>query len=359
MTRPLRARVQLHALTQNLARVRQLAPASRVMAVVKADGYGHGLGAVAAALADADAFGVTTIDEALVLRAALANARVVLLEGHFEGDELGVVVEHGFDLVVHQTRQVEELAALTAAPGLRVWLKVDTGMSRLGFAPAEVACHWQRLRDAPAVADDIVFMTHLACADDRDDPMTIGQQMRLTEARGEFPGACSIANSAGIVGWPDTHHEWVRPGIMLYGVSPFPGVTAARLGLAPAMALESRVIEVRSCRAGDSVGYGATFRCPEAMPVGVVAAGYGDGYPRHAPNGTPVLVDGQRVPLAGRVSMDMLTVDLRTRPHTRVGDAVELWGPGLPVAEVASAAGTIAYELLCGVAPRVPREYVR
>ncbi|MDZ7752333.1 MAG: alanine racemase [Gammaproteobacteria bacterium] len=358
MTRPLRARIQLHALTHNLARVRRLAPASRVMAVVKADGYGHGLGPVAGALADADAFGVTTLDEALALRAALPAARVVLLEGHFHRDELGVVMEHGLDLVVHQARQVEELEAVTAAAGLGVWLKVDTGMSRLGFAPAEVACHWQRLRDAPAVADDIVFMTHLACADDRDDPMSVGQQMRLVEARGELPGACSIANSAGIAGWPDSHHEWVRPGIMLYGVSPLQGVTAAGLGLVPAMALESRLIEVRHCRAGATVGYGATFRCPEAMPVGVVAAGYGDGYPRHAPSGTPVLVDGHRVPLAGRVSMDMITVDLRTRPHTRIGDPVELWGPGLPVAEVAGAAGTIAYELLCGVAPRVPREYV-
>lgn len=356
MTRPLRARIHPDALHHNLERVRAQAPRSRVLAVVKADAYGHGLAAAAGALCGADGFGVLSLEEAAGLRRLGVTKPIWLLEGFFEPAELDEAAALGVALCLHHPEQVAQLADARARP-LKLWLKLDTGMHRLGLAPERLPAVLERLRGLTGVVVEGV-MSHLANADDPEDPTTPEQLRRLHAAvdRARWAGPLSLANSAGVMAWPQTHLDWVRPGIMLYGSSPVAGRSAAQLDLRPAMTLESRLIAVNPLRRGDRVGYGGTFTCPEDMPVGVVACGYGDGYPRHAPNGTPVQVGGVRVALAGRVSMDMITVDLRPVPHARPGDPVVLWGPGLPVDEVAAAAGTIAYELLTGVTRRVPRE---
>jgi len=356
MTRPVRARIDLSALTFNLTQVRRAAPDSRVMAVIKADGYGHGMLAVAGALGAADAFAVASLEEALQLRAAGVSKPVLLLEGVFAADELSAVVEHRFELVVHHEEQLDWLRTLDAGADLIVWLKVNTGMNRLGFAPELALDAWDRLTDMPAVVGQR-WMSHFACADEPQHPANTKQETAFRELRAQRPAPGSLANSAALLTRPASHFDWVRPGIMLYGASPMAAGGGAPVELRPVMTLESALIAVHQCRAGDAVGYGQGWMCPEDMPIGIVAAGYGDGYPRHVPSGTPVRLNGQTVPLIGRVSMDMLCVDLRTQPGARVGDPVVLWGDGLPVETIAEAAGTISYALLCGVTPRVPRVY--
>jgi len=355
VSRPLRALVDPAALGHNLGRVRAVAPGRRVMAIIKADGYGHGLLRVADSLQGADAFAVASLEEGLGLRAHGVRVPVLLLEGVFEAEELELAAQQSLDLVVHHRWQIEALDRARLPRPVRVWLKLDTGMHRLGFPAEEAAGLRARLGVSPNVAGPVRFMTHLACADDLEDAATAAQLARLRAALAGLPGEVSIANSAGVLGWPETRADWVRPGIMLYGASPFPGRRGRDDGLLPVMTLETCLIAVNRCAAGEAVGYGATWRCPEAMPVGVAAVGYGDGYPRHLPSGSPVLVRGVRVPLVGRVSMDMVTLDLRTLPEARPGDRVVLWGEALPVEEVAEAAGTIAYQLLCGLTTRVPR----
>lgn len=344
--------IDLAALRHNLQRVRQAAPGCRVMAAVKANGYGHGLVRVAQALSDTDAFGVACINEALALRTAGINAPITLLEGFFHVDEISLIEELQLDLLLHHADQIATLERATIRKPIRVWLKIDTGMHRLGVSPQSTASLWQRLEQHPQL-QPMGQMTHLARADELDHPATAEQLLLFRRATESLPGERAIANSAGVLGWPETHGDWVRPGIMLYGVSPFVGGRAAEHDLKPVMTLSSELIAVNMMQKGDAVGYGGTWICPEAMPVGVVAVGYGDGYPRHAPNGTPVLVNGQRVSMIGRVSMDMICVDLRSQPEARIGDPVVLWGKGLPVEEIAEAAGTIAYELLCSVTQRV------
>jgi len=365
MTRPTRALIDISALRHNFQQVRKAAPGCRVVAVVKADAYGHGAVPVARALDDADAFAVARIDEAKVLRAQAVNKPIILLPGVSTSDELAEAADLKLDLVVHHECQVEvlERAALGESldDGLGVWLKVDSGMHRLGFAPGRVTAIWDRLEACEAVAAPIRLMTHLARADEADKTSTRAQiacfQAVFQSCQAQSRQAqTSLANSAGVLGWPESHGDWVRPGIMLYGVSPFIGPHDGSYDLRPVMTLTSRLVAVNELRKGDAIGYGGTWTCPEDMPVGVVSAGYADGYPRHAPSGTPVLVNNARVPLVGRVSMDMLSVDLRSQPTARPGDPVILWGRGLPVEEIAERAGSIAYELLSRVAPRVPRE---
>jgi len=355
MTRATRAIIQLGALQHNLDIARQHAPTSRLMAVIKANGYGHGIIEVAQALHEADAFGVACIDEAISLREAGIQQPVVLLEGFVQPSDLNLI--NGFDLqpVIHHTYQVEMLEQHTGQP-MDVWLKIDTGMHRLGLAPAEANAVEARLRATSGVRH-ICYMTHLANADDRDDAFTRQQIEQFDHAIAGSDWPCSIANSAGILGWPEASRDWNRPGIMLYGVSPFVNGTAAQHDLQPVMTLQSELIAINHFQQGDPVGYGGSWRCPEAMPVGVVAIGYGDGYPRHVPSGTPVLLNGRRIPIVGRVSMDMLCLDLRQYPEARLGETVTLWGEGLPVEEIATAADTIAYELLCKVTSRVTFEY--
>ncbi|OGT19602.1 MAG: alanine racemase [Gammaproteobacteria bacterium RBG_16_57_12] len=358
MSRKACARIDLKALRHNLAQVRAAAPGAKVMAVIKANGYGHGLVRMATALQEADGFGVACIEEALQLREAGIKQRILLLEGFFSGDELPLIQRHGLDITVHHEAQIAYLEALprnnqTQSHPLSVWLKIDTGMHRLGISSGKAREAYHRLRRCPFVAEDLRLLTHLACADDPASPVTAQQVATFQQVAGVLDGERSLANSAAILGVRDSHADWVRPGIMLYGVSPFLTGTGEDHGLKPVMTVISELIAVNHFRKGDAVGYGGAWVCPEDMPVGMVAFGYGDGYPRHAREGTPVVVNGKRVPLIGRVSMDMLCVDLRTQPKAAIGDPVQLWGRDLPVEEVASHAGTISYELLCGVSARV------
>lgn len=350
--RPTQVHIDLSALRHNLQQVRRAAPNSRVMAAIKANGYGHGLIRVARALEESDGFGVACLNEALQLRDAGIEAPITLLEGFFHTDELPLIEEHGLDLVLHHPQQIESLLNAAIRGPIKVWLKVDSGMHRLGVRPDEAAHWWQRLHQHRAL-EPLGQMTHLADADELSRPETPEQLTLFAQASERLGGEKSIANSAGILGWPQSHADVVRPGIMLYGVSPFVGGRAAGNDLQPVMTFSSALIAVNQLKKGEAIGYGGTWRCPEDMPVGVVAVGYGDGYPRHAANGTPVLVNGQRAGLVGRVSMDMITVDLRGQPEAKVGDPVILWGEGLPAEEVAEASDTIAYELFCGVTPRV------
>lgn len=355
MSRAAWAEINLSALRQNLLRARALAPRARVVAVVKANGYGHGIVRVARALDGADAFGVASIDEALELRSAGISHPIVLLEGLFEAGELPLAQQERLDVVIHHETQLQmlERAALPGVAPLRVWIKFDTGMHRLGFDDARAEAILQRVADCKNIAPDWTVMTHLACADERDANATPQQVARFEGIACGVPCTRSMANSAGILAWPQTHYDWVRPGLMLYGVSPFGDRSAVQDHLQSVMTVHSQLIAVNACKKGDAVGYGGAYVCPENMSVGVVAFGYGDGYPRHAVNGTPLLVNGQRVPLIGRVSMDMTTVDLRSQPQARVGDPVVLWGEGLPVEEIARHAQTIPYELVCGITQRV------
>lgn len=356
MTRGTRAVVDLQALRHNLSVARQAGGGAQVMAVIKANGYGHGLLPVAQALVGADAYAVSCLEEAIPLRQAGLTQPILLLEGIYREDELEAVAEHELDLLIHSPWQIECLERSPRRDRYTCWLKLDSGMHRLGFAPDTARAAYQRLQACAAVAPHIRLITHLACADDRNDRYT-ERQLEVFAAAGDgLPGERSIANSAGLLGWPDSRADWVRPGIMLYGSSPFVDDGEAP-ALEPVMTLESRLIAINRCRAGDRIGYAGTFTCPEDMPVGVVSIGYGDGYPRHAPTGTPVLVSGRRSQLLGRVSMDMICVDLRGLDDCCINDPVVLWGRGLPAEEVARAAGTISYELFCQLTPRVRFEY--
>ena len=353
MSRATTATIHVDALRHNLAQVRALAPNSRVMAVVKADGYGHGLERVARALAGADAFGVAALADAERLRAAGLSQRIVLLSGFDEASDLSQLRQLGVDTVVHHESQLAMLENDDAALPIRVWLKIDTGMHRLGFAPELAAGLQARLKALANVADDITLMTHFASSDEFGGQQTRLQLRSFTGAAGVFAGEQSLANSAAILGWPDAHGDWVRAGGALYGLSVVAGKTGADFGLKPAMTLSTRLIAINRIAKGERIGYSATWACPEDMDVGVAAIGYGDGYPRRAPPGTPVLVNGVRVPVIGRVSMDLMTLDLRAAPQASVGDLVTLWGPDLPVEVVAAAAETISYELTCSITRRV------
>ncbi|MFA5683017.1 MAG: alanine racemase [Lysobacteraceae bacterium] len=353
MSRATAATIHLDALRGNLAAVRRLAPASRVLAVVKADGYGHGLERVAMALEGADAFGVAALSDAERLRAAGLSQRIVLLSGFDEPADLAQLRRLRVDTVVHHDSQLRMLEADGGGQPLRVWLKIDSGMHRLGFAPEEAASAHGRLRQLAGVDPDIVLMTHLARSDEFGEPTTTRQRQCFEQAVAALPGPRSLANSAAVLGWPDTHADWIRVGGALYGLSAVAGQPGSRFGLAPAMTLSTRLVAVKQIAAGEPIGYGGAFTASRAMRIGIAAIGYGDGYPRVVPSGTPVLVGERRVATVGRVSMDLLAVDLRNAPEARTGDPVVLWGRGLPVEEIAEAAGTIGYELTCGITRRV------
>lgn len=353
MTRPARALIDLRALRHNLNRAREAASGARVMAVVKANAYGHGLLPVARALDGADAFGVAKLDEGLSLRTAGVTAPVVLLSGVESNQDLQEARGQQLDIVVHSEHQIAMIEGAPSGPRLKAWLKLDTGMHRLGFPAAVLQRNYARLSRCATVIESVLLMTHLA---DADVPQSqrVAEQIAAFEAETRGMSAeRSIANSGGLLGWAEARADWVRPGIMLYGISPFAGGSGAEHGLVPAMSVDTRLIAVNQVERGDRIGYGGTYVCEQPMRIGVAAIGYGDGYPRHAPSGTPVLVDGVRCPLAGRVSMDLITIDLRPNPEAQPGDRVVLWGRGLPAEEVAAHVGTIAYELVCRMAPRV------
>ncbi len=376
--RPLVARIDAAALAHNLLLARRHAGRARVLAVIKANGYGHGLLRVAEALRAADGFAVLTLDEAAALRTQGYTHPIVLLEGWFHVDELPEIARLRLRPVIHREDQAELLARTRLDNRIDVFVKIDTGMHRLGLPPQRLAAVLEKLHAAPHVGS-LTLMTHFACADDpgigvaaqlagfwaavRDLPLRGAaaegsHTPPLLRGEGAFPYPITLANSAALLAYPETRGDWVRPGILLYGASPFPGQTGEALGLLPAMTLMSALIAIQPVRRGEGVGYGAAFVAPRDMRIGIVACGYADGYPRHAGTGAPILVEGRLTRTLGRVSMDMLAVDLTDVPQAHIGSPVTLWGAGLPVERVAEAAGTLAYELLTHVAPRVRFEAV-
>jgi alanine racemase len=352
MPRPIRASIGLSALRHNLGVARRRAPGSRVWAVLKANAYGHGLLRVAQVLADADGYALLDMNEAVRLREAGIGKPILLLEGIFEPADLALVDRHGLTVVVHDFEQILMLERARLATQIAVYLKINTGMNRLGFAGEQARAAYSRLQ-ASGKACAISLMTHFADADGAAGVRLQLEHMRASAAG--LGGALSMANSAAILRYPEAHADWVRPGIMLYGCSPFADQSAEALGLRPAMTLASEIIAVQDLKPGDRVGYGGTFAAQQPMRIGVVACGYADGYPRHAPNGTPILVAGKRTAMVGRVSMDMVCADLSGIAQAGVGSPVTLWGEGLSADEVAASAGTISYELLCALAARVPQ----
>ncbi len=353
--RPIRARISIGALAHNLRVARRHAGGAHVFAVVKANAYGHGLSRARRAFAAADGFAVLTLEEAANLRLMGVEQPILLLEGFFGPDEIASCAELNVWPVLHQAAQLDWLERSPPVRPLSVFLKFDSGMHRLGFplgAHAEVV---SRLRQMPCVAS-VTLMTHFAQADEAAG--TDWQLKPFLDQLAVYGLPWSSANSAALLRYPETCGAWVRPGIMLYGASPFAEVSAAELDLRPAMRLASELISVQTIRAGEGVGYGQLFRAEHDMRVGVVACGYADGYPRHAPTGTPVAVNGRQSRTLGRVSMDMLCVDLHDMPEAMPGSPVELWGQTVPVDSVAAAAGTTSYELLCALAARVPVEEV-
>ena len=351
--------LNLEAVQHNVQMVRRCAPDAKIMAVIKANGYGHGLLRMAEALQNVDAFAVARVDEGIRLREAGIKKRIAVLEGFTCSEELDELVNYRLDPLVHSFAQLEIFESRTEQEACAIWLKLDTGMNRLGFKVKEFNEAYQRLNRCSIIRKPISLMTHLANADDKQDATTLKQISLFNDTLAAFsfvlPSSSerSIANSAGILAWKEALTDWVRPGVMLYGISPFPDSTGEQLGLKPIMGLHSRLIAVKPIATGDKVGYSGTWVCEKPTTLGVVAIGYGDGYPRYAKAGTPVLVNGQRVPLVGRVSMDMITVDLETQPHALPGDPVTLWGDGLAVEEIALCADTIPYTLVCGVTQRV------
>lgn len=358
MTSAAYATINLDAVKQNIKSIRTYAPKANIMAVIKANAYGHGLLRITEALNDVDAVAVARINAAITLRKAGFDKKIVVLEGFVFEEELYEIIHYELDVTVHSIGQVDVLEKYTGKNKISIWLKHDTGMNRLGFKTIEFASVYQRLLNCSCIRQPFFFMTHFSNADDINSSVTREQIKLFAESVKDYPGEKSMANSAGIISWPDSINDWVRPGVMLYGVSPFSDKSAKELGIKPVMSLYSRLISVKNINQGETVGYGGTWICEKKARIGVVAIGYGDGYPRYAKIGTPVLVNGKRVPLVGRVSMDMMTVDLSHQMDAKVGDPVTLWGDGLAVEEIAQYADTIPYTLLCGVTQRVEMKKV-
>jgi alanine racemase len=348
--RPIRVRVDSAALRHNLGVARRRAPHSRIWAVVKANAYGHGLARAARALVAAEGLALIELEAALELRRAGERRPILLLQGFFSPGELEPIAAHSLTTVVHAPEQLAMIEKARLPKRIAVVAKLNTGMNRLGFAAEDLRGVLDRLRNCSSTGE-ITLMTHFADADGKRGVRWQLERFEAATAGVDLPR--SLANSAALLRYPDSHKDWVRPGIMLYGCSPFPDESAEALGLKPAMTLESELIAVRELSPGDGVGYGGTFAASGPMRIGVAACGYADGYPRHAPTGTPLLVCGRRTRTLGRVAMDMLVADLAGIPEAAVGSPVTLWGEGLPADEVAASAGTVSYELLCGITPRV------
>ena len=354
MTRPSKIVIDIKALKHNFLRIKEFAPHSKVMAIIKADAYGHGIVRVAKTLSNADAFGVACLEEAEQLRAASIKTPIILLEGPYKPNDISSIIKLNLDVVIHSKYQLEILEKTKIEGKVKVWLKIDTGMHRLGFPYNDTEKVLKRLISCKNVDSTPILMTHLATANEKNHDLTKKQLDSFKHASKIMQIERTVANSAAVINLPETHLDWIRPGLMLYGVSPLIDSFGHDHGLKSVMTLESEIISIQSLSKGESVGYGATWRCPENMPVGIIAAGYGDGFPRHAKSGTPTLVNNVRCPLIGRSSMDMLTIDLRNQPNAKIGDRVVLWGQSLPIEEIAAYADTIPYELLCGVHKRLP-----
>jgi alanine racemase len=353
--RPIQATISLSALEHNLVVAKSKAPNSKVMAVVKANGYGHGLLNAAKGLRAADGFAILGLDEALALRAAGFKQTILMLEGFFSADELSAISEQSISIVVHSLKQVEMLESANLTAPISIHLKMNTGMNRLGFKPQDFELVLSRLKTCQNVAN-ITLMEHFATADESlgiAKPLAVFKQATQVHQHPQ-----SLANSAALLRFPEAHADWVRAGIMLYGTSPIAEDSAAKFNLKPVMQFTSEIISVQTLEAGESLGYGHRFTATQKMRIGVVACGYADGYPRHAPNGTPIAVAGKMTQTLGRVSMDMLFVDITAIPEAEIGAHVEMWGNQVSVDDVAHSAETISYELLCAVAPRVPLKVV-
>jgi alanine racemase len=355
------AHINLAALQHDFRRVQELVPNCKIMAMLKTNAYGHGLLQAAKVLDMANAFGVASPAEAIELRKSDISKPLVVMRGFADAEELQLFAEHNLDAVIHHHDQLVILQQAKLPKKISVWLKIDTGMHRLGFAPKDAAQAYQELKKNPKIKEPIYVMTHFAEAANLSSPTTEKQLSCFAKAtqgiRGK--GVLSVANSAAIIAWPQSHADWVRPGVMLYGISPFANKVGGEIGLKPVMTLQSKILVIKKLSKGDKIGYGGTYTCPENMPVGIAAIGYGDGYPRHAKNGTPILVNGIECQLVGRVSMDMITIDLRNNPNAKPGDSVILWGDGLPAEYIARSADTIPYELFCRLTKRVKFVYRR
>lgn len=356
MSRGVRAIIDLSALVHNFNRVKSLVGSSKIMAMVKSNAYGHGLLPCANAIANAgaDALGAASLETAIILREHFQQ-EIVVMSGITQADELLLCSQQNLFPVIHHASQLSLLPTLKKP--LTIWLKVDTGMHRLGFLPQELPEVLSTLAKLKSVHIR-GLMTHFAEADHTDLSFTQQQMNCFQQVSKNFKGPKSLANSAAILKYPDTYADWVRPGIMLYGASPMSNQKGLDFGLKPVMTLQSKLIAIKEVAKGECIGYGCTWQCPQKTLIGVAAIGYGDGYPRHAPNGTPVLLKGKRVPLVGRVSMDMITLDISSEPQAKIGDVVTLWGKGLPVEEVATKAQTISYELFCQLTSRVAFDYI-
>ena len=353
MTRPSRVIIDIKALEHNFSRIKELVHNSKIMAIIKADAYGHGIVRVAKTLRDADAFGVACLEEAEQLRIASITTPIILLEGPYKPNDLSLIIKLNLEVVIHNEYQLELLEKSKIDGSIKVWLKIDTGMHRLGFSVDKTEEMLRRLMLCRNINSTPILMSHLATANEKNHALTYQQLDSFREISKIVNVEKTIANSAAVINFPDVHFDWVRPGLMLYGVSPLINSCGHDHGLKSVMTLESEIISIQYLSKGEPVGYGATWRCPENMPVGIIAAGYGDGFPRHAKSGTPILVNNIRCPLIGRASMDMLTIDLRNQSNAKIGDRVVLWGGSLPIEEIASYAETIPYELLCGVHKRL------
>ncbi|MFW1678556.1 alanine racemase [Pontibacter sp. JAM-7] len=357
MSRAATAIIHLDAICQNYRLAKQIGQGRGTLAVVKANAYGHGAAQVAHKLHnEADAYAVACIEEALELRQSGITKPILLLEGFFTPDEIPLISEHQFWCALHCQEQLDMLARTPLPTPLSVWLKLDTGMHRLGFRSDQILNRYPEITRLSQVKD-VTLMTHLACADELSSPMTGKQITELRRLEQQLKLPSSIANSAGVLAHPDSLSDWQRPGIMLYGASPFAMAETLPYTLHTTMTLQSEIIAIHDLQPGDSVGYGATWVCDRPMRVGTVAMGYADGYPRHAGNGTPVWVAGQQSQLVGRVSMDMLTVDITGRDDVGLGAPVELWGKHVNAGTVAEHAGTIPYTLFTGVTARVKKRY--
>jgi len=352
MPRPIRATISAAALAHNLTVAQRRAEGAKVWAVVKANAYGHGVERAARAFATADGFAVLDFHEALRLRVAGVTKPILMLEGYFKPADLELLPRHALTPVIHNAAQVEMLKGSALAGEIDVYLKVNSGMNRLGFGVEGLRPAYNAIRMHPQVKN-VTFMTHFADADGVGGVKAQLEWFNQLTKSFEIQGR-SLANSAALVRFPEVRGDWVRPGIMLYGCSPFGDQSAEQLGLKPAMTLSSEIIAIQQLQPGERVGYGFSYEAVGVMKVGIVACGYADGYPRHAPTGTPVLVNGKRARLVGRVSMDMLSVDLSDHPEAAIGTPVTLWGEGLSADEVAGASGTLSYELLCKLTARVP-----
>ncbi|WP_407275007.1 alanine racemase [Halothiobacillus sp. DCM-1] len=351
--------IDLAALEHNAGRARSAAAGRKIFVAVKADGYGHGAVPVAQALrGQVDGWLVATLAEGEALRQAGLTERILVLQGVMEAQEARRAAQRFLEPVFHHASQIDALGNGIAGLRLTAWIKLDTGMHRVGFRPDEFAAAYQRLSELRGLRERPGILTHFARADEPDEAPTRQQKSCFDQVTQAIDAEKSLCNSAALLRFPDMGGDWVRPGIMIYGGNPTLNGTAADWDLRPVMTLRSRLLAVRQVAAGDEIGYGGRFVAPERMPVGVVAVGYGDGYPRHAPNGTPILVNGQRTAVLGRVSMDLVTVDLRGI-HAKVGDEVVCWGDGLPIDEVAQASSTISYELMCQMSGRVFRQIVK